>query len=112
LFVATQRGAVKKMNIAREFDKTSRAKRGVVMLRELKTHPHRVAGIEIIDGNTRVWLRTEKDIIESVDTTDLRNRDRYNNGSFVFDTDETGEVIETWSKRIDDRVEDQLRLKL
>lgn len=109
LFVATQRGAVKKMNISKEFDKTSRAKRGVVMLRELKTNPHRVAGIEIIKGKSRVWLKTEKGNIESVDTTNLRSSDRYNNGSFVLDTDESGEVVETWSQSI---AEDHDQLKL
>ena len=35
LVLTTQRGAVKRMNLS-EFDKTSRAKRGVLMLRELK----------------------------------------------------------------------------
>ncbi|HEX6922770.1 MAG TPA: DNA gyrase C-terminal beta-propeller domain-containing protein, partial [Bacillales bacterium] len=102
LFVATHRGAVKKMSINKEFEKTSRAKRGVVMLRELKKHPHKVAGIEVLEENERVWLKTAKDNIESVDTWKLRNSDRYNNGSFVLDTDETGEVIEIWSKKITD----------
>lgn len=100
VFIATQRGAVKKMNIAKEFEKTSRAKRGVVMLRELKSHPHRIAGIEILKGEERVWLGTENGQTESVDARKMRSSDRYNNGSFVLDTDETGEVTETWSEKI------------
>ncbi|HEX7064082.1 MAG TPA: DNA topoisomerase IV subunit A [Bacillales bacterium] len=100
LFVATHRGAVKKMNISKEFEKTSRAKRGVVILRELKKHPHRVAAIEVVKDNERIWLKTEKGHIEFVDTWKLRNSDRYNNGSFILDTDDTGEVVEIWSEII------------
>ncbi|HEU5138937.1 MAG TPA: DNA topoisomerase IV subunit A [Bacillales bacterium] len=100
LFIATHRGAVKKMEINKEFEKTSRAKRGVVILRELKKHPHRVADIDVVKENERVWLKTEKGHIESVDTWKLRNSDRYNNGSFILDIDETGEVIEIWSEKI------------
>ncbi|HET7522267.1 MAG TPA: DNA topoisomerase IV subunit A [Bacillales bacterium] len=99
LFIATQRGAVKKMNITREFDKTSRAKRGVVMLRELKNHPHRIAGIEMVNDEDKVWLQTEKGHFESVEVRRLRSSDRYNNGSFVVDSDEVGEVVEVWSEK-------------
>ncbi|HET7658652.1 MAG TPA: DNA gyrase C-terminal beta-propeller domain-containing protein, partial [Bacillales bacterium] len=112
LFIATHRGAVKKMNIVKEFEKTSRAKRGVVMLRELKNHPHRIAGIEVLEGDERVWLGTEKGNTEAVDVRKLRNSDRYNNGSFVLDTDETGEVIETWSEKISEDEEDQLKFQI
>lgn len=44
LVLFTQRGAVKRMSLS-EFEKTSRAKRGVVMLRELKKNPHRVVSL-------------------------------------------------------------------
>ncbi|MFB8734736.1 DNA gyrase C-terminal beta-propeller domain-containing protein [Bacillus sp. SL00103] len=46
LVLTTQRGAVKRMNLS-EFDKTSRAKRGVLMLRELKKNPHRIVSVII-----------------------------------------------------------------
>ncbi|HET7627116.1 MAG TPA: DNA topoisomerase IV subunit A [Bacillales bacterium] len=110
LFVATQRGAVKKMKIAKEFEKTSRANRGVVLLRELKSHPHRVAGILILTGKELVHLRSENGSVETVKPENLRASDRYNNGSFIVDTDTAGEVTEIWKENVSE--EDQLTLRL
>ncbi|MBM7645571.1 topoisomerase-4 subunit A [Scopulibacillus daqui] len=96
LFIATQRGSVKKMAIAKTLEKSSRARRGLVMLRELKKSPHRIAGIEIVNDEDTMMLRTEKDTKVPVKVSELRSTDRYNNGSFVIDQDESGDVIEIW----------------
>jgi topoisomerase IV subunit A len=96
LIIATQRGAVKKMPLV-EFEKTSRAKRGVVMLRELKTKPHRiVASLLTEKDNEMVYLQTENGHIEVIQSSQLRFVDRYNNGEFLVDTEEVGEVKEMW----------------
>ncbi|NMH70084.1 DNA topoisomerase IV subunit A [Bacillus sp. RO3] len=95
VFLATQRGAVKKMKLT-EFEKTSRAKRGVIMLRELKSNPHRVVGIEIAKDTDKVGLITEKGKTEEVIVSDLRPNDRYSNGSFVIDEKDSGSVYATW----------------
>ncbi|RFB18944.1 DNA topoisomerase IV subunit A [Bacillus sp. HNG] len=95
LTIVTQRGAVKKMKIT-EFEKATRAKRGLVMLRELKNHPHRIAGAHFITELDQIFLKTQNGKIESVDPNSLRPNDRYSNGSFVVDSDEAGEVIDTW----------------
>ncbi|MEH7237359.1 DNA topoisomerase IV subunit A [Bacillus sp. JJ1562] len=95
LSIVTQRGAVKKMKIS-EFEKATRAKRGLVMLRELKNHPHRVAGAHFVTNLDEIFLKTQNGKIESVEANSLRPNDRYSNGSFVVDTDEAGEVIDTW----------------
>ncbi|UXH45006.1 DNA topoisomerase IV subunit A [Rossellomorea vietnamensis] len=97
IFLATQRGAVKKMKLA-EFEKTSRAKRGVIMLRELKSNPHRVVSIEAVKDTDKVGLLTTKGKTEEVNVSDLRPNDRYSNGSFVIDEGESGSVCETWSE--------------
>ena len=95
IFIATQRGAVKKMKLS-EFEKGSRAKRGVVLLRELKSHPHRVAGMELVKPTDAVFLETEKNTVESVQVSTMRAADRYSNGSFIVDESENGCVMETW----------------
>ncbi|MEH7386726.1 DNA topoisomerase IV subunit A [Bacillus sp. JJ1521] len=95
LTVVTQRGAVKKMKIS-EFEKATRAKRGLVMLRELKNHPHRIAGAHFVTNVDELFLKTKNGKMESVETNSLRPNDRYSNGSFVVDTDEAGEVVDTW----------------
>ncbi|RIW38370.1 DNA topoisomerase IV subunit A [Bacillus salacetis] len=95
VLIATQRGAVKKMKLA-EFEKTTRAKRGVVMLRELKSNPHRLAGMEIVEEIDAVSLETNKGTVETVQVSNFRNNDRYSNGSFVLDQGESGSVIRIW----------------
>ncbi|HHY73249.1 MAG TPA: DNA topoisomerase IV subunit A [Bacillus bacterium] len=102
--LVTHRGAAKKMNW-NEFEKTSRAKRGVVMLRELKKNPHKVAGILPANENQMVYFKTEKGFIESLNPVDLKENDRYTNGSFIIDMDEKGEVKEVWKAVIDKSME-------
>src|SRR5699024_5708194 len=50
LVVMTQRGACKRMRLS-EFTMSSRAKRGSMMLRELKNKPHRITGFFILNDN-------------------------------------------------------------
>ncbi|MFI8574234.1 DNA topoisomerase IV subunit A [Rossellomorea aquimaris] len=99
IFLATQRGAVKKMKLA-EFEKTSRAKRGVIMLRELKSNPHRVVRIEVVKDTDKVGLITKKGKTEEVLLSELRPNDRYSNGSFVIDEGVSGSVCETWAESL------------
>lgn len=95
LVLVTQRGAIKRMNLS-EFEKTSRAKRGVIMLRELKKNPHRVVGVFACALADTIAAETEKG--ERIETTvkSLRANDRYSNGSFFTDEDETGPVTDVW----------------
>lgn len=95
IFIVTQRGAIKKMKLT-EFEKTSRAKRGVVVLRELKSNPHRVIGFETINKTDSLFILSEKGKIETVHAATLKNHDRYTNGSFIFDETESGKAKELW----------------
>lgn len=94
--IATQRGAVKKMKL-QEFEQTSRAKRGVVMLRELKKHPHRIVGMVITNNHETAFVESEKGTIESIAMNELRYNDRYSNGSFILDEEENGAIIHLWT---------------
>lgn len=100
IVAATQRGSVKKMKFA-EFEKSSRAKRGVVMLRELKSNPHRIIGVEVVNDQEDVFFQTEKQHIFSVKAAELRFSDRYTNGSFLVDESETGKLKEIWKNTIE-----------
>ncbi|KUL17508.1 Topoisomerase IV subunit A [Bacillus paralicheniformis] len=95
LVLATQRGSIKRMNRT-EFEKTSRAKRGVLMLRELKKKPHRITGLLACSYHAQVTLQTEKGITEELLVKDIKLHDRYSNGSFIIDEDEAGEVTDVW----------------
>ncbi|VXB01693.1 subunit A of DNA topoisomerase IV (ATP-dependent) [Bacillus sp. 349Y] len=94
--LATHRGAIKKMKLS-EFEKTGRAKRGVIMLRELKSNPHRVSGAEIVSDKQSVTLLTSKGKLETVQVSSIRFNDRYSNGSFVIDEGDSGAVTKLWS---------------
>jgi topoisomerase IV subunit A len=95
--IATQRGAIKKMKLA-EFEKTSRAKRGLVMLRELKANPHRVVGMVLAKSQDKIFIESEKGVIEQVTASDLRFNDRYSNGSFILDESDSGKAKKMWQE--------------
>ncbi|MGE7604856.1 DNA topoisomerase IV subunit A [Peribacillus sp. NPDC097675] len=101
IFIVTQRGAIKKMKLT-EFEKTSRAKRGVVVLRELKSNPHRVIGFDTINKTDSLFILSEKGKVETVHAATLKNHDRYTNGSFIFDETESGKAKELWKISLDD----------
>lgn len=89
--LATQRGAIKRMAL-KDFDVLNRAKRGVIMLRELKGNPHRNIGTVLVDETDMVAVITEKNHVEEVKVSSLRISDRYSNGSFLFDDGEVGQA--------------------
>src|SRR5690606_28674304 len=97
LVVVTQRGACKRMKL-REFEKSSRAKRGLLMLRELKNKPHRIVGFFATYKNDTICFSTTKGERHHFLPLDLSNSDRYSNGSFVIDSDTQGEVVEVWKE--------------
>jgi topoisomerase IV subunit A len=97
VIIATQRGSVKKMKL-KEFEKASRAKRGVVILRELKANPHRVIGFVITDDQDEIFIQTEKGQTESFKSSDLKGSDRYSNGSFFLDEADSGKVVSIWKE--------------
>jgi topoisomerase IV subunit A len=95
IVIATQRGSVKRMRL-KEFEKTTRAKRGVVILRELKSNPHRVIGFVVALDQDTVLIQSEKGQVETLQTSDIRLNDRYSNGSFVLDETVNGKVTNIW----------------
>lgn len=104
VFVITHRGAYKKMNIS-EFEKTSRAKRGLIMLRELKSNPHRLIALMNVDDTSIFHIKTEKGIGETVAASQVRASDRYSNGSFILDTAKDGSIIDLWEERKENKDE-------
>jgi topoisomerase IV subunit A len=95
IVITTQRGSVKRMKL-KEFDKSTRAKRGVVILRELKANPHRVVGFIVANDEDTLFIQTEKGHIETIVTSEIRFNDRYSNGSFIIDENDNGKVTTIW----------------
>lgn len=103
LILVTHRGAAKKMKL-QEFEVGSRAKRGVVMLRELKSNPHRVVAVMAAAGKEEVLLETAKGIRMNLPANNLKTVDRYSNGSFILDEGSDGKVIAAY--RIETKTEE------
>ncbi len=82
--IITQRGAFKQLKLSL-INKVTRAKRGVLVLRELKTKPHRIMAIRIYGGNHILHRNTSIDGHIGLNTSEFPLGDRYSNGSFVLD---------------------------
>lgn len=86
----TQRGAFKRLAM-KELSVTSRARRGVIVLRELKREPHRVVDfLTIPAGNPALEVITSRERTHDILPTEHPLSGRYSNGSFVVDTDVEG----------------------
>ncbi len=98
LIIITQRGAVKRM-LLNEIELGNRAKRGVVILKELKAHPHRIFKILVVNFRNTFTIETEKGLQESISVTSLTRADRYSNGSLRIDTDSDGAIIRAFVEK-------------
>lgn len=98
LAIVTQRGAFKVMN-ASELELGSRARRGNLILRHLKTNPHEVAGITAYpaDYDGKVEIITDRPQIVEVSVADHHVSVAQSNGMFVVDTETQGTPV--WIRR-------------
>lgn len=92
LVVVTQRGAIKRMLLS-EIEVGNRAKRGVVILKELKSNPHRVYAVLLATAQNHVLLETERGVQETIHVLNLSRADRYSNGSLKVDTAVDGALV-------------------
>ena len=88
----TQRGAFKQLELSL-INKVTRAKRGVMVLRELKTKPHRITALSSYGQNHELILTTSSQRQVRIDTNTYPLGDRYSNGSFVLDPTTDGRPI-------------------
>ncbi|SEK38310.1 DNA topoisomerase IV subunit A [Carnobacterium iners] len=93
ILIVTQRGSIKKMTI-NDFDTLGRAKRGLLVLRELKSNPHRVAFL--LDGSKgkEYTIRTEREKEIYLASSSYQVSDRYSNGSFILDQGIDGSPVD------------------
>ena len=112
IYLLTHRGSLKRM-ATEEIPVTSRAKRGLQVLRELKAKPHRVfvAGpVLTVQGDfdlftSQVEEQTNGQVLHvlsntgksyDIDVTQLSFSERTSNGSFISDTISNEEVSHAW----------------
>ena len=108
--IMTQRGAFKQIK-AEIIHAVSRAKRGVMVLRELKTKPHRIAAVTAYLQNHQLLITTSSARQVTVATNAYPVGDRYSNGSFVMDPELDGTpVTMTLGRPLSDERVDATRL--
>ncbi|WP_262314623.1 DNA topoisomerase IV subunit A [Lacticaseibacillus parakribbianus] len=90
--IVTQRGAFKKMKL-KEMGLGTRARRGLMILRELKRDPHRIVAMREVKPDTLLQVLTATDQVCEIRPADYPAGDRYSNGSFVIDTDVDGKPV-------------------
>lgn len=113
-YLLTQRGSLKRVSID-EIPATSRAKRGLQVLRELKNKPHRVflAGAvaeqgfvgdlfstEVDENDQTLLVQSNKGTIYESRLQDLNLSERTSNGSFISDTISDEEVFDAYLKEV------------
>ena len=113
-YLLTQRGSLKRVSID-EIPATSRAKRGLQVLRELKNKPHRVflAGAvaeqgfvgdlfstEVDENDQTLIVQSNKGTIYQSRLQDLNLSERTSNGSFISDTISDEEVFDAYLKEV------------
>ncbi len=109
VIIVTHRGSVKKMN-ALDVDAITRAKRGLLVLRELKANPHRLALMfEVTDPDENISIITDTGEEFTIQAKDYNRSDRYSNGSFILDEEKDGRpVAYRWDDIIyEDEVEEE-----
>ena len=91
--ILTQRGAFKKMALS-ELPLSNRARRGLLVLRELKRQPHRIVTAHLVTAEDEtLQITTDQNQTVAVKIVDVPLNDRYSNGSFVLDTEKIGTPI-------------------
>ncbi|MHD0397780.1 DNA topoisomerase IV subunit A [Staphylococcus simulans] len=92
ILMATQRGAVKRIGY-QVLAKAKRAQRGIKLLKELKSKPHRIIGADVIENPAATYtLYSKTDVFTGI-VGDVHLTEQYTNGSFVVDVDVFGEVL-------------------
>lgn len=98
--VITQRGAFKEMPVD-EIEVGARARRGELVLRRLKSHPHKIADFLAYDHDYQGAFETitNRPAFQDIMATDHHLSSIKSNGTFVIDTDTQGEPVKLRMKQ-------------
>lgn len=96
IVLLTQRGALKKMRLADQFQVSNRALRGTQLLRDLKSKPHQVAAlIDVTQAKEVILIGKEQE--KTIQVQSLSYLDRLSNGSFAYDEEKFGALVDWYT---------------
>jgi topoisomerase-4 subunit A len=79
--IITDKGTGKRVRL-KEIERTSRARKGIMIIREVKTNPHKVIKAFVTDSKGMFGIKIGNDII-TVKASELTIMDRYSTGSNI-----------------------------
>ena len=79
--ILTDKGTGKRLKLE-ELEKTTRAKRGSLLMKEIKSNPSKIISIYIENTKSELVLITEKEH-KTIKLTDIKVMDKQSNGSFI-----------------------------
>ena len=94
ILLATQRGYMKRMRW-RDIQTMTRAKLGLMVLREVKSKPHRLVQALEVESTQEVYeLYTSNGELSQIKAVDVPLHERYSNGSQIIDEGRLGELLD------------------
>ena len=93
VLVLTDKSTAKRVKVS-EFEKTSRARRGVQIIRDVKTNPYHIINSFIINNKNSIGIIFKEDI-EYKKVTDIPILDRYSTGNSLSNQVINGMFVET-----------------
>ena len=82
LTILTDKGTAKRMRLT-ELEKTSRAKRGILLMKTIKSNPSKIIKAYIINSKNQIGIVSD-DYSKIVKLTEISIMDRYSNGSYII----------------------------
>ena len=80
--ILTDKGTGKRTRLS-EFEKTSRAKRGILLMKVIKSNPSKIIKTYIINSKNMIGIVSDN-YVKEVKITEIPIMDRYSNGSYVI----------------------------
>ena len=98
------KGTSKRLKLS-ELDKTTRAKRGLLLMKEIKSNPSQIIKVYIENTKNNIFVKTNNEVKE-LKLNEIPIMDRYSNGSFIV----KDKIIDTYNiVSIDDIKEEVIK---
>ncbi|MFD2829260.1 DNA topoisomerase IV subunit A [Corticicoccus populi] len=94
LVTVSNRGAVKRTDLS-VFEEGGRSQVGSMLLKDIKSKPHRIVGGGLIQGDARIVMQSAQSQFETT-ARSVRVTGKYVNGSFVVEEEQFGIVEEAY----------------
>lgn len=102
--IIMDKGTSKRLKLT-ELDKTTRAKRGLLLMKEIKSNPSQIIKVYIENTKNNIFVKTNNEVKE-LKLNEIPIMDRYSNGSFIV----KDKIIDTYNiVSIDDNKEEVIK---